>query len=209
MGLVTALYKSCTPLLESGVGFDALSFVGSVGGSIYKWRIGLKDGTTWLLYVAGQVTQPELKLEGGHIRGPTGFTGTLQVAKNPSGSASEAKYDSATGAYAVSTTISAAVSGEAGSYAFSFSKQGVADRSLLMFALPHHVQAFDSTTSSAKAGFELQTTTKGVATAVPGRQMDDEPRTAYRHGLRAVDTSKAIHHRTAASSDRSDQQCRC
>lgn len=35
-----------------------------------------------------------------------------------------------------------------------------------MFALPHHVESFDSATANAKTTVQLQTTTKGLATAV-------------------------------------------
>jgi endo-1,3(4)-beta-glucanase len=35
-----------------------------------------------------------------------------------------------------------------------------------MFALPHHVESFDAATSKHKTALQLQTTTKGIATAV-------------------------------------------
>lgn len=40
-----------------------------------------------------------------------------------------------------------------------------------MFALPHHVQSFDSATAAAKTNITLQTTTKGLATAILANQM--------------------------------------
>jgi endo-1,3(4)-beta-glucanase len=35
-----------------------------------------------------------------------------------------------------------------------------------MFALPHHLQSFDATTNQQKSSIQLQTTTKGLATAI-------------------------------------------
>ena len=40
-----------------------------------------------------------------------------------------------------------------------------------MFALPHHVQSFDGATAAAKTNITLQTTTKGLATAILANQM--------------------------------------
>jgi endoglucanase Acf2 len=37
---------------------------------------------------------------------------------------------------------------------------------LLMFALPHHAESFSPQTASAATSVQLQTTTKGLATAV-------------------------------------------
>ena len=48
----------------------------------------------------------------------------------------------------------------------AFSKGGLKDATLVMFALPHLVESFSSTTKAAVKDVKLQTTTKGVATAV-------------------------------------------
>ncbi len=169
MGFVTALYTDCTPLLQSAVLFRTLTSLGSVGANVTKWRVSLFDDSTWLIYVTPQegAAAPELILVGSTtIRGPAGFSGVIQVAKRPRGEANEGDYDSAAGVYPTAGTISAAINGTAASYTLSWTKAGVRDRNLLMFALPHHVQAFDDATARSRAIYRLRTTTKGVATAV-------------------------------------------
>ena len=96
------------------------------------------------------------------------FTGVIQVAKNPSGAVSEDLYDAAAGAYAYGADISGTADGTLGKYTLSWKRSVVSSTAgpLLMFALPHHVQSFDSATYVARKGLQLQTTTKGVATAV-------------------------------------------
>ena len=42
----------------------------------------------------------------------------------------------------------------------------MSNTTLIMFALPHHVESFDANTKSAITTVQLNTTTKGVATAV-------------------------------------------
>ena len=102
------------------------------------------------------------------IQATSAFKGTIQVANNPGGPATEAIYDAAAGVYANGAEISGSVSGTAGSYTLAWKKAGVNTSTvpLVMFALPHHVQSFDQSTAQAKAALQLQTTTKGVATAV-------------------------------------------
>jgi endo-1,3(4)-beta-glucanase len=99
-------------------------------------------------------------------RGPSGFNGVIQVAKNPFGAAGESMYDGAAGAYAVRCRVAGSATGRQGQYSLIWTKQGRPNTPLLMFALPHHVLSFDSTTRSHQLGFQLTTTTKGKATAV-------------------------------------------
>ena len=94
------------------------------------------------------------------------------MAKNPAGSTGEFAYDRSAGVYATSAAISGQVLGQVGTYTISWGKSGLfppppapAPR-LLMFALPHHVASFRDTTAAAKLSIKLQTTTKGIATAV-------------------------------------------
>ena len=104
----------------------------------------------------------------GLIQATSNFNGIIQIAKSPSTDA-EALYDAAAGAYATTATLSGSVSGGTGSYTLSFAKGGMAGPTLLMFALSHHLQSFSpDTTSGVKSNVELDTTTKGKATAVIG-----------------------------------------
>lgn len=168
MGFVTAVYKGSTPLIQSGVGFSSLTPVGPVnGGSTTKYRAGLNDGTTWLIYVTPDSGSMTLSLTSGKVSGSSSFAGTIQVAKVPTGSGSaESIYDSSAGVYANSATVSASASDSVGTYSLSWTKAGLTSNTLLMFALPHHQASMDSTTSGAMTSIQLQTTTKGVAVAV-------------------------------------------
>ncbi len=75
-------------------------------------------------------------------------------------------FDASSGVYPVDGQVAGSVTGTQGQYALSWTKRGLGNTRLLMFALPHHVQSFDNTTRSHQQGFQLTTTTKGKATAV-------------------------------------------
>jgi endo-1,3(4)-beta-glucanase len=169
MGFVTALYNKGTPTFQTGVFFKTLAFVGGVNNnSTFKYRIALNDGSDWLLYATpnGAAGAPPFVLvDSTTIQGPGGFQGTIQIAKNPSGGDGEKSYDLSAGAYPISGSVSGSVKDEVGSYTLSWQKAGATSQKLLMFALPHHVESMADDTKSAATIIELQTTTKGNATA--------------------------------------------
>ncbi|KKY28892.1 putative endo-beta-glucanase engl1 [Phaeomoniella chlamydospora] len=184
MGFVTGIYTDLQPVIQSSVFFRTVTAAGTVGTGIYKYRITLEDGKFWLLYITpSDGVDPNLQLQSSTLlEGMSGFSGTIQVAKNP-GNASESIYDEAAGVYATGATISGYASGSVGSYSFAWTKGGTTyttlgkrdsnsttdstlDSSLLMFALPHHVQSMDTTTKAKVTTLQLNTTTKGVATAL-------------------------------------------
>lgn len=169
MGFVTALYNSAKPQLTSGVFFRTLDYVEQLNGITYKYRITLEDNSAWLLYatpVASLGTPPFTLKNSSMIEGPADFIGMIQVAKNPANTTGEQTYDSTTGAYAANATISGSVNGGSGSYTLQWGKMGVQNQTLLMFALPHHVESFDESTAAALTDIQLVTTTKGYARAV-------------------------------------------
>ncbi|KAK5114407.1 hypothetical protein LTR85_010229 [Meristemomyces frigidus] len=172
MAFITGKYNSGTPLVQSGIGISSLTYAGAViNGTTYKYRALLQNGLTWLIYVtpensAYSENSFEL-LSSGTIQGPSGFGGYIQIAKVPSGvSDAESIYDGSAGVYPVAANISGSVSGTAGSYTLSWSKEGVTSQPLLMFALPHQVESFAYATSAGVTDVQLITTTKGNATAV-------------------------------------------
>ncbi|PQE33898.1 glycosyl hydrolase family 81 protein [Rutstroemia sp. NJR-2017a WRK4] len=173
MGFVTALYNSATPILGSGVFFQSLARLPSPAGrsSITKYRISLADGSTWLLYATSPSPLTLTLLSPSLIQGSAPFSGSLQIAKLPASASTSAEaellHDTAAGAYARSASISGSVNGNSGSYTLTFEKAGLSDPTLLMYALPHHVESFDNATYCAvRGGVVLDTTTKGTATAV-------------------------------------------
>ncbi|KAH0261973.1 endo-1,3-beta-glucanase, partial [Aureobasidium melanogenum] len=169
MGFVTAVYSSSTPRIESAISFTSVTYVGRMpSGSTYKYQAKLADGTAWNIYVTtSQPGYPVNSFTLTNVRvlqGAPKFQGFIQVAKVPSANA-ESVYDEAAGAYPVSATVAGSVAGTTGMYTLTWTKQGVANRTLLMFALPHHVQ---SLTSGTMTNVKLQTTTKGTATGIVG-----------------------------------------
>ncbi|KAL3470565.1 endo-1,3-beta-glucanase Engl1 [Aspergillus californicus] len=172
MGFVTGLYTQLQPVVQSAVHFRQVVAVGSPRAGIFKYRATLEDGTIWLIYAIPQDGRdPNFQLVSStDLRGPGGWTGTIQVAKNPAGSAGESLYDNSAGVFAADATVSGAVNDRTGTYRLAWGKSGkdVQSTPLLMFALPHHVAAFDSQTRDRLVSINLRTTTKGMARAVIG-----------------------------------------
>lgn len=167
-GFITAQYNGATPVLQSSIFFASVTKVNvQPRTGVTKYKITLNDGKNWLLYAYSTSGAPlDLQvINNGLVRSTSPFVGTIQVAKDP-GSA-EALYDAASGSYPTGVVLSGTTSGMQGQYSFSFVKGGLTGAPLLMYALPHHVQSFDSTTAAAvRSNVQLQTTTKGKATAV-------------------------------------------
>lgn len=168
-GFVTAIYHGVTPVIQTGVFFSNVTKVNTQPRpGVTKYKLALNDGKIWFLY-ANSADGSSLDLQvvnNGLMRASSAFTGTIQVAKDPSG-AGEALYDAACGSYATGATVSGTAVGMVGTYIFTFRQAGLTGAPLLMFALPHHVQSFDASTAAAmRSTLQLQTTTKGIATAV-------------------------------------------
>lgn len=178
-GFVTGIYHWATPLLQTGVGFDSIIYVGEVvPNTTYKYRVALQNGYTWLVYISPAFDLSpnyevnKFTLINGTVQGPSGFNGNIQVAKMPGNTSTapdvESIYDGAAGTYSTGANLSGTVEGTTGSYTFDWSKQGVPDQSLLMFALPHHVKSFSNDTLNGLTDLQLMTTVKGMATAIRG-----------------------------------------
>ncbi|KMP05178.1 endo-1,3(4)-beta-glucanase 1 [Coccidioides immitis RMSCC 2394] len=170
MGFVTGLYDNLQPVIQSQVSFKQVDAAGSPKDGIFKYKASLQDGANWLLYVTPENgADPKLVLVSNNtIRGSKGFNGFIQVAKDPGNG--DSIYDGSAGVYPTAANIAGSVTGNQGTYQFSWTKAGKnADNTpLLMFALPHHVEAFDDSSKGRKTDLKLQTTTKGQATACVG-----------------------------------------
>jgi endo-1,3(4)-beta-glucanase len=177
MGFVTGIYSYGTPLIQSGVFFRALSPL-SVSNGISKTTATLQDGTQWVIYVIPNDanSSPNIILNDSQtIQISSGFSGIIQVAKLAGGDTAPGIYDSSAGVYAVAGEVSGTIVSQftlpvtgttTASYSLSWTKAGATSKTLLMFALPHHVQSFDGTTGALKTPITLQTTTKGIATGL-------------------------------------------
>jgi endo-1,3(4)-beta-glucanase len=173
---VTAIYSDSQPLISSRVFFSNLTFAGetAVGGT-FKYQVKLDDETHWLIYLTPDEPEdsgtPPLSLRNSStIIGPAHFSGTIQIAKAPTPD-SESIYDLSAGTYATNASITASVTRDVGTYTISWTPAGLSNRYLLMFVLPHHLESMDGGTATALTNLTLQTTTKGMATALLADQM--------------------------------------
>lgn len=174
MAFVTGVYSNMELLVQSSVFFNKVVTAGSPRSGIFKYQATMEDGTYWLIYVTpDNGKSPDLKLESNStLHGPRGFSGTVQVAKNPSGDSGEKLFDNSAGVYAVEAAVSGSLTGSTGQYSLAWTKAGKGANSapLMMFALPHHVESFDNSTKGRMTDIHLRTTTKGNATAVVGEK---------------------------------------
>ena len=165
MGFVTAIYNGGTPVIQTGIFFRSITKATlNPKLGVTKYTIILEDSKTWLLYASGSPIDFTV-VNHGLAQATSNFNGFIQIAKSLSGDF-EALYDAACSVYATTATLSGSANGATGSYTLSFSKGGSAHTALLMFALPHHTESFSPQTASAATNLQLQTTTKGLATAV-------------------------------------------
>ncbi|KAL2016098.1 hypothetical protein VTK56DRAFT_4272 [Thermocarpiscus australiensis] len=164
---VTATFNGAVPLIQTGVFFRTVTrATGEVKPGIVKYKLLLEDGRTWLLYgyrTGGDPLDLEV-VNNGLAQSRRPFYGIIQVAKDPGNG--EQLYDQACGTYATGVELSGTVDSTRGTYTFAFNKAGMSGTTLAMFALPHHQSSFDAGTAAKMSGLTLQTTTKGVATAV-------------------------------------------
>lgn len=170
MGFVTGVYTSLQPAIQSSVFFRNVDSVPSSRPFVFKYRIALEDGKIWLLYAMPSNGQdPQLSLVSSTmLQGLREWSGIIQVAKNPAGSAGEMGYDRSAGVYATTATITGSTSGSTGTYQIQWAKAGITftQTQLLMYALPHHIQSFGNGVPIIKTSIQLQTSTKGMATAI-------------------------------------------
>ena len=169
-GYITGLYCNLMPAIQTSVFFRDVTQINSTREGVYKYRITLEDSKNWLLYaVPNDGQDPQLKLVSNtQLQGKRGWSGAIQVAKNPAGHSGEIVYDGSAGVFPTSGAVSGSVSGTTGTYRIQWRKAGDIALPLLMYALPHHAQSFDAISTRGKRPLQLQTTTKGVATAVVG-----------------------------------------
>ncbi|EXJ82509.1 endo-1,3(4)-beta-glucanase [Capronia epimyces CBS 606.96] len=169
MGFVTGQYANLQPALQSSVFFRNVAAAGEPKPGVFKYKVTLEDGKVWLIYaIPTNGVAPNFQLISSTLlEGISNWYGDIQIAKLPDASF-ESIYDEAAGAYPTAGHISGYAHDAKAQYSLSWSKAGAysSNATLLMFSLPHHVDSFDSTTRGNVTEMQLQTTTKGNATAV-------------------------------------------
>ena len=172
MAFISGVYAGLTPLLPT-VGHAIISFQSyNLTSSATKYKVGLNDGTTWLIYVFPSGAGPYSLFQNGSVLlGHGQFSGIIQIAKIPNGNTTaEATYDSHAGTYVTSMTLFGSVQGSTGTYGYNFGTSGISSHSILHFALPHHQASFDNTTRGTATGIFLQSTTRGQMQAYTALQ---------------------------------------
>ncbi|KAL6020836.1 endo-1,3-beta-glucanase Eng2 [Candidozyma auris] len=151
MGFVTGVYHNCIPKISSQVGFKSVEGDTSPRSGTSKYKVELDDGTKWL----GNEIIADKSVDDGIVQ--ICFASDVDTKS----------YDAAAGCYASDASISASIDGNKCSYSLSYSTKGSSNsNSTLVFALPHHVEAFDGETKGKATSITLQTTTKGKALGI-------------------------------------------
>ncbi|GBL48334.1 hypothetical_protein [Candidozyma auris] len=168
MGFVTGVYHNCIPKISSQVGFKSVEGDTSPRSGTSKYKVELDDGTKWLVYVTlpeGATLELALKGKNEIIADKSVDDGIVQICF--ASDVDTKSYDAAAGCYASDASISASIDGNKCSYSLSYSTKGSSNsNSTLVFALPHHVEAFDGETKGKATSITLQPTTKGKALGI-------------------------------------------
>ncbi|CDK25285.1 unnamed protein product [Kuraishia capsulata CBS 1993] len=161
IGFVTGVYDDLTPVIHSGVGISSVSGGTAPRSGINKYVIKLSNDTTWTMFVTVPSGQSlSFSLDGSSkIVGSNSVSGAVvQICCG-----TDSSFDSAAGCYPTACTLSGSVSGSKGTYALSYTTSGTSNSGkTLMFALPHQVDSFTSTTSGSKTSAELTDTVHGT-----------------------------------------------
>lgn len=159
MGMVSAVYNDLIPEIHSNIGISSISGDTAPKNGIDKYKILLADGSTWIMYVTftnNQTCSFALK-DSNHIIGSNSINNCyIQVCCGDFSA-----YDTAAGCYPTACTLSASVNGSTGTYAFNYTTAG-SGTTPLIYALPHHVASFTSTTFAHKSDASLDDTVHGT-----------------------------------------------
>ncbi|EEB05645.1 endo-1,3-beta-glucanase Eng1 [Schizosaccharomyces japonicus yFS275] len=166
MAYATAVYDNAVPILFSSTYYFSSVEQISFRDSAEKYRIELSNGNVWLVYVFGNA----LSLESTSTQVLTAndtFTGFIQIAKIPSGSATaEAVYDKHAGNYITGATVTGHTEDSKALYSLNFNTVGDLSHDPLIFGLPHHVESMIS--GGTVSTVQLSSLTSGAMTAIAG-----------------------------------------
>ncbi|KAA8916748.1 hypothetical protein TRICI_001104 [Trichomonascus ciferrii] len=169
MGFVTTTYNNLTPLIQSQVGFRGMNKLGAVGpnGAVHKYELLLNNNVRWLCYVSGQTMDFNLADMNNFVGSGLSNGTIIQIASAPQGT--DAVYDQAAGAYALTADIEANVTddGAKATYRIKYNLAGQSSSgNTMIFALPHQVSSFtENTKSKMHPNIQLDSTVMGPMTA--------------------------------------------
>ena len=169
MAFVTGQYVNLQPNIQSSVFFRSVAADGQPKAGVFKYKITLEDGKVWLLYaIPSSGVTPNFQLVSSTLlQGPANWYGDIQVAKLPDDDL-DYIYDDAAGTWPTSGKVGGYAHDAKAQYSLSWTKGGAyaSNSTLVMFALPHHVQSFAANSPSTITNLTLDTTVSGTATAI-------------------------------------------
>ena len=168
MPYVTAHYNGLTPRIGTIHAITSLNG-GSASATVTsdRFEIATNSGDTWVVYASSPIT---LSQQGGALQASGTFTGTLRAAVLTGGG--EAVLDAYADRIPVGGTVDAVATGDLGELTFNWETQGTG--SLLMMALPHHMDVLANGTATSLT----RNTLKGDMTGIVADSWQmDEPLT--------------------------------
>lgn len=169
MGFVTAVYDCLTPVLSSIVGFQSIERAQSPRNDLAKYKILLFNQVTWTLYVSSPAVQLSIR-DPNHIVANCPVSNTVfQIATTDSN-----VYDMVAGCYITGAHLEGSTSGDTGSLSINYDTAGCSNSNSvpLVFALPHHMDTFDTASmSQTVTPLKLDTTVYGTATGCVTKQL--------------------------------------
>lgn len=169
MGFITAVYNGLIPEISSQVGFSNVGSASTIRTGVTKIQLTLENKCRWNLYISSneghsvRVTQKDHQ----HIQVNSSESGlVVQVAKLGDTSWEDV-IDSAAGAYPTSVVLDGGITSDYGTAAYSL-KYSLAGSSTgggtLVYAAPHHYDAFTSTMNGKVTNYQLQSPVLGKLT---------------------------------------------
>lgn len=174
MGFISAEYFGITPKIESSILFRTVALVQAPASGVVKYKVTLEDGKIWVIYAHPDTTVSQVPFSltvvtNGKLQAAGPFSGIIQIAKigASANSNAESALNQATGGVCNGATVTAQTTGgSVANYQINYQRYK-GSRPLLMFALPHHLNSFTSTTRAAQQNsYQLTSTAKGMMTAV-------------------------------------------
>ena len=178
MGFVTGIYDGYTPRLFSQIGFTKLvkeDSANSIDGTI-KYSVYLFNGVQWNIYIQNADDDFELTASSsyeivGNQGNSVGNPIIMQVSVIES---NEAIIDSAVGCFPIGASLEGETDGSTSTYRIVYDVVGSSNsKTTLLYALPHHVQSFTSTSeANLISGLTVYSTNKGWLTGVLANELE-------------------------------------
>ncbi len=157
MPYVTGIYDGLTPHVGTG-GPAVVSVNGAATTPVTgtRFEVAMNNGETWILYASAEIT---FAWNGNGLTATGPFDGRLRAALRPSGEGA-AVLDAHAGAVPVGAELEASITGHEATIGFAY--ETVGDGSLLMMAMPHHLERLSGATAEALEYPTLFGAMKGV-----------------------------------------------